>query len=111
MTESKRGQNRINQMYVQACEGVWRGQEYQGCTYIKSSENSNFPRVDVFQDVVYKFEQSSFGRVKFVVRRLKRAVTGRNRYVGEKASKSELLQNFANCIKIRNGPEIERIRF
>ena len=81
----------------------------KSCRHIKSSENCNFPRVDIFQDVVCKFEQSSFGRVKFAVRGLKRAETGRNRYVGEKASKGESLQNCANCI--RNGPEIGRIRF
>ena len=73
-----------------------------------------FPcRVDIFQDVVCKFEQSSFGRVEFAVCRLKRAETGRNRYVGEKACKSKSFQNFANnyCIYNRNGPEIRRIRF
>ena len=52
--------------------------------------------VDIFQNVVCKFEQNSFGRVEFAVSRLKRAETGRNRYVEGKACKSKLFQNFAN---------------
>ena len=72
-------------MYVQACKGVWRGQVLKAA----NNESSNFLIVDIFQDVVCKFEQSSFGRVEFSVRRLKRAETGRNRYVEEKACKSK----------------------
>ena len=49
--------------------------------------------------------------VEFSVSRPKRAETGRNRYVGEKVCKSKSFQNVANCIKIRNGPEIGKIRF
>ena len=80
------------------------------CTVIPSmynSENSNFLRVDIFQDVVCKFDQSSFGIVKFAVRRLKRAETGRNRYVGEKASKSESLQNLPIVLRLEMGLKLE----
>ena len=48
----------------------------KSCRHIESSENSNIARVDIFQDVVCKFEQSSFGRVEFAVSRLKRTETG-----------------------------------
>ena len=85
----------------------------KSCRHIESSEYNNSARVNIFQDVICKFKQSSLGRVEFAVSRLKRTETGRNRYMGEKASKSESFQNLANnyCIKIRNGPEIRRIRF
>ena len=83
----------------------------KSCRHIESRENSNFARVDSFQEIVCKFEQSSFGRVEFAVSRLKRTETGRNRYMREKACKSKSFQNFANCVKIRDGSEIGRIRF
>ena len=93
------------------CEGAWFGvKSIKRCRHIESSETSNFPRVDIFKDVVCKFEQRRFGRVEFEVPRLKRTDTGSNRYVGKKACKSRSLQNFANCIRIRNGPEIGRLR-
>ena len=49
--------------------------------------------------------------MELAVSRLKRTETGRDRDMGEKSCKSKSLQNVANCIEIRNGPEIGRIRF
>ena len=78
---------------------------------IESSKNGEFARVYVFEDVVCEFEQGSFSWVELAINRLKRTGTGRDRHMGEKSCKSKSLQNFANCIEIRNGPEIGRIRF
>ena len=71
----------------------------KSCRHIERSENSIFARGYIFQDVVCKFEQSSFGKVDFAVSRLKRSETGRNRYVGENACKSKSFQNSASCMK------------
>ena len=44
--------------------------------------------------------------MELAVSRLKRTETGRDRHMREKSCKSKSFQDFANCIKIRNGPEV-----
>ena len=88
----------------------------KSCRHIKSSENNNinnnnFPRVDIFQDVVCEFEQSSFGKVKFAVRKLKRAETGRNRYVGKRRAKASRSKILPIVLRLEMGLKLEGSHF
>ena len=61
---------------------------------VVESENSNFARVDSFQDVICKFDQCYFGEMEFAVSRLKRTETEKRIHEGkgvQAKSRSKLL--------------------